>query len=110
MNARTCSKAIRACSKLLATITVSPLGTAKGPSSVAAAIPLSRVDLPFPRATDRAADWMPGAKAPRTKRDCQGRTANGSPARRPCETVSPDRYDSRLFMEFGTPHRGTSHP
>ena len=39
MKATTCSKAIRACSKDEATITVSPLGTASGPSSVAAGDP-----------------------------------------------------------------------
>ena len=91
MKATTCSKAIRACSNDDATMTVSPLGTASGPSRVAAAMPDSSAVLPLPRATDRAADWTPGAKAPRMKRRCHGKTTNGSPARRPCETVRPDR-------------------
>ena len=47
--------------------------------------------LPLPRATDSAADWTPGANAPRINRRCQGRTVNACPARRPCETVRPDR-------------------
>ena len=84
MNATTCSKAIRACSKLEATMTVSPRRTASGPSSVAAAIPDSSAVLPLPRATDRAADWTSGAKAWRTKRRCQGRTVEAAaPAKRP---------------------------
>ena len=91
MNANTCSKAIRACSKDDATITVSPRGTARGPSNVAAAIPLNSAVLPLPRPTDSAADCVPGANAPRTKRACYGSTRNACPARRPCVTVRPDR-------------------
>ena len=99
MKASTCSKAIRACSNELATITVSPLATARGPSSVAAAIPDKSAVLPLPRATDSPADWVPGAKAPRTKRPCQGSTVKGWPASRPCETVKPDRYSIIVLID-----------
>ena len=92
MNAITCSKAIRACSNDEATITVSPRSTASGPSRVAQAIPDKSAVLPFPRAIESAADWHPGAKAPRTKRASHGNTRNGSPASRPCETTRPPRY------------------
>ena len=91
MKATTCSKAIRACSKDDATITVSPRGTINGPSNVAAEIAESSDVFPLPRPIDSAADWTPGAKAPRTKRRCHGRTANGCPERRPCEIVKPDK-------------------
>ena len=49
----------------LATITVSPRGTANGPSSVAAASPATSVVLPLARATESADDATPEAKAPR---------------------------------------------
>ena len=48
INAITCSKAIRACSKLDATRIVSPRGTIKGPSRVAAAIPDNNAVFPLP--------------------------------------------------------------
>ena len=59
-------------------MTVSPLGTASGPSSVAAAIPDSSAVLPLPRATDSAADWTPSANAPAMKRRCHGSTVSAS--------------------------------
>ena len=47
--------------------------------------------LSVARGNGKTADWMPGLKVPRTKRDCHGRTANAWPASRPCETVRLDR-------------------
>ena len=91
MKATTCSKAIRACSKDDATNTTSPRGTASGPSRLAHAIVESNAVFPLPRAIESAALPVPAAKAPRTKRDCHGRTVNGCPARRPCEMVRPAR-------------------
>ncbi len=83
MNARTCSNAIRACSKLDATITVSPRGTTSGPSNVAAEIPAVNEVLPFALATDSAAVVTSVRNAPRMKRPSHGNTRNGSPASRP---------------------------
>ena len=57
----------------------------------AAAIPDSSAVFPLPRPIDNTADCTPSRKAPRTKRDCQGSTANGRPASRPCETVKDSR-------------------
>ena len=80
-----------ACANDDATMIVSPLGTTSGPSIAAAAIPATRVLFPFPRATDSAAVPTSGAKVSRKKRDCHGRTENGSSALRPCVIVRPDR-------------------
>ena len=63
MNETTWSKQIVACANELATMIVSPLGTASGPSSAAAAMPATKVLFPFPRATDSAA--VPAARGER---------------------------------------------
>ena len=83
-NAWQCSNDMRACSKLEATITVSPRGTHNGPGgTVAVATAANRVDFPFPRPTDSPAVSVSGANAPRINRRSHGQADNRDPASRP---------------------------
>ena len=81
-------KQMHACSKLLATTTVSPRGCASGPSRLAHARPATRVVLPFARATLMALS-IASPNAPRINLRSHGKIGKGWPASLPWVMVNP---------------------
>ena len=98
MNAKLCPNATRACLNVLATISTSPRGTARGPATAAAPSPPTSAVLPAPRAIDSPTVRRFAASSPAIQSVSQGNSRSGPPAPSPRVT---SRVSSHRITESG---------
>ena len=98
MNAKLCPNATRACLNVLATISTSPRGTARGPATAAAPSPPTSAVLPAPRAVDSPTVRRFAASSPAIQSVSQGNSRSGPPAPSPRVT---SRVSSHRITESG---------